>query len=132
MTFQAMSPMLMVRDLKETLDFYTSVLGFEVTGTYPEGDQPTWAAVTEGDIRVMFSWVGEPHAHDDGEEHSHTPEFNGALYFTPGGPIADFHTRVKAKVPACGDLLTQPWGMTEFAVTDPNGYTLLFGVPTDE
>lgn len=132
MTFEEMRPMLMVSDLQQTLAFYADVLGFEVTATYPEGDRPTWAAASVGNVRLMFSWVGEPHTHEDGETHSHEPEFNGALYFTAAGDIRELHARVRSRVPSCGDIDEQPWGMTEFSVQDPNGYELIFGKPTNE
>jgi catechol 2,3-dioxygenase-like lactoylglutathione lyase family enzyme len=122
-----MRPMLMVLDLKETIDFYTDLLGFEVTGTYPEGEEPFWAEVTAGDVRLMFSYDA-PHTHDDGEEHLPEALFNGSLYFHPAEALEELHARVRSKWDRCGDIMTQPYGMKEFTLQDPNGYYLTFGV----
>ena len=78
----------------------------------------------------MFSFVGEPHAHDDGEEpHAHDPEFNGVLYFVP--------VQASRRVPRAGEgprwrraaTSTRCRGDEEFSILDPNGYILAFGGP---
>jgi uncharacterized glyoxalase superfamily protein PhnB len=130
MTFASMRPLLMVRNLKESIDFYADVLGFTVNATWPEED-PYWASLSAGAASLMLNYVGDPHAHEDGEEpHSHEPEFNGLLYFEPSGSLEELHARIRASVPSCGEIEVQPYGMKEFSVTDPNGYHLTFGVST--
>jgi catechol 2,3-dioxygenase-like lactoylglutathione lyase family enzyme len=130
MTFESLRPMMMVKNLKETIDFYSDVLGFTVNSTHPVGDDPFWASMSCGKATLMFSFVGEPHAHEEGEEpHAHEPEFNGVLYFDPSGSLEELHAKVKSKVATCGDIDEMPWGMKEFSILDPNGYNLTFGVP---
>ena len=130
MTFESIRPLMMVRNLRETIDFYSDVLGFTLTGTHPDGEEPFWASMSCGKASLMFSFVGEPHAHEEGEDpHSHEPEFNGVLYFDPSGSLEELHAKVKSKVATCGDIDEMPWGMKEFSVLDPNGYNLTFGVP---
>ena len=130
MTFEAMETLLMVRNLKESVDFYTDVLGFTVTGSWPE-DDPFWARITAGNAVLMLNYVGDPHEHDDGEEpHSHEPEFNGSLYFNPSGTLEELHAKIKSQVPSCSEIEEMPYGMREFRALDPNGYSLVFGLPT--
>lgn len=130
MSFRSLRPMMMVRNLEESLDFYTDVLGFTVDGTYPEAGEPFWASISAGDARLMLNFVGEPHAHEEGEEpHSHEPEFNGVLYLDVDGSLDELQARVKAKASSCTDVEVMPYGMKEFSVVDPNGYTITFGVP---
>lgn len=129
MTYRSLRPMMMVRNLKESVGFYTDVLGFTVNGTFPEGDDPLWASLSSGNASLMLNFVGEPHAHVAGEEpHSHEPEFNGVLYVDVTGSLEDVHARVEAKA-SCTDIEVMPYGMKEFSVVDPNGYKLTFGVP---
>ena len=129
MSFDAMETLLMVRNLQESLDFYIGALGFAVTATWPE-EHPFWARITAGNAVLMLNYVGDPHEHEDGEEpHSHEPEFNGSLYFTPSGPLEDLHARLTATT-ECSDIEEMPYGMREFRAVDPNGYSLVFGRPT--
>lgn len=130
MSYTSMRPLLMVRNLKESIDFYTDVLGFTVTGTWPQDGEPFWASLTAGGASLMLNYVGDPHDDGDGVMHTHEPEFNGTLYFDPSGSIEELHERVKEKSASCSDIQEQPYGMKEFSVTDPNGYHLSFGVPT--
>jgi uncharacterized glyoxalase superfamily protein PhnB len=130
MSYASMRPLLMVRNLKESVDFYSNVLGFTVNGTWPEGD-PSWASLSAGGASLMLNYVGDPHAHeDDSEPHSHEPEFNGVLYFDADGSLEELHATVKSKLASCGDIEEMPYGMKEFSITDPNGYNLTFGKPT--
>ena len=41
-------PMLNTNDIQETMRFYVEKLGFSVTGTWPDGDQPTWCSLAAG------------------------------------------------------------------------------------
>ena len=130
MSYASMRPLIMVRDLKESLDFYTDVLGFSVNGTWPE-DDPFWASLSAGGASLMLNHIGDPHDDGDGVVHQHEPEFNGTLYFDVEGSLEELHGRVKAKIDAaCSDIEEMPYGMTEFSVRDPNGYNLAFGTAT--
>jgi catechol 2,3-dioxygenase-like lactoylglutathione lyase family enzyme len=130
MSYASMRPLLMVANLKESIDFYTDVLGFTVGATWPE-ENPFWAALSAGSAALMLNYVGDPHDDGDGVIHSHEPEFNGALYFDVEGSIEDLQARIKAKAPSCTEIEVMPYGMKEFSVQDPNGYNLSFGAATE-
>ena len=99
MTFKRMTPMLQVLDLKQTLAFYTDVLGFEVMGTFPQEGEPFWASVRAGEAQIMFSYQA-PHTHDDGETHEPEALFNGSLYFYPED-LDPLHAKVQANAANC-------------------------------
>jgi hypothetical protein len=41
--------------------------------------------------------------------------------------LTDFYHEVRTNIPLKSELTQRPYGDTEFEVTDPNGYTLVFG-----
>ena len=113
-----MVPSLHARDLRETIAFYKTKLGFRVTGLHPD-DEPVWCELRRGDIRLMFSRL------PDAEE----PTLTGALYLWPEDVTA-LHAELVARgvVVERGPEVME-YGMREFAVRDPNGYLLEFGEP---
>lgn len=131
-TLTGLVPSLQANSISETMEFYTDVLGFEVTGKYPEGGEPTWCSVEHGKARIMF-WEGhehdaDDHQHDD-HDHPHTPTMTGALYMYPDDVDA-FWERLKDRVDVAWPLQDMDYGMREFAVQDCNGYIVSFGKRT--
>jgi catechol 2,3-dioxygenase-like lactoylglutathione lyase family enzyme len=124
MTIRGLSPMLLATDLRETIDFYTNVLGFTLEATLE--DPPTWCSLKRDGVHLMFVW-DEPHDHAPGEEHDHPPPtITGVLYLYPDD-VPALYAEVKERWPICEELGVRPHGMIEFAVLDPNGYRLRFG-----
>lgn len=114
-----MQAMLQVRDLRESIAFYTGVLGFKVDGTFPE-DAPTWAGLNSGNARVMLSVF-------DGVDE---PKLTGVIYMYPDD-VDTAWERLKDVVPVVEPLGTRVYGMREFSFTDPNGYFITLGQSTD-
>lgn len=129
--FQALRPMLEVRDLTETIAFYRDKLGFELLATMGEDpSQPTWCHLRRDDVGLMFTW-SPPHDHDDDDDHSHEPALGGSLYFTVADVDA-LHEEWKSKVDNFDWAPeTQEYGMRDMGLVDPNGFLLIFGTPVD-
>lgn len=127
--FQALRPMLEVKDLAETIGFYRDKLGFELLGTMGDDPaQPNWCHLQRDDVGIMFTW-SPPHDHDEGEEHSHDPALGGSLYFTVADVDA-LHESWKSAVDSFEWApLTQEYGMRDMGLRDPNGFLLMFGTP---
>ena len=124
MSLDRLAPMLLARDLTETIAFYTDGLGFTLESTME--DPPTWCSLRRDGVNLMFVWDA-PHEHAPGEEHDHPgPSLSGVLYIYPSD-VAKLHDEVKDRVKVCEPLGARPHGMLEFAVLDPNGYRLRFG-----
>ena len=118
--------MLEVFDMDETIAFYER-LGFTLVGSMGE-PKPFWAQVRRDDVALMFSWE-DAHTHDDGSVHEPNPTMSGALYISVDDVDALF-AEVRDRVKEFdAEPTTQPHGMREFAVTDPNGYHVIFGSP---
>jgi len=120
MGLQAIKPMLYTRQVKETVDFYTNVLGFTCEN-YVEGWG--WAAFSRGDVEIMASY---PNEHVLFEK----PLFTGSFYIATDNVDAIWN-EVKDKTNICYPIENFDYGMREFAIYDNNGYVLQFGQPID-
>jgi catechol 2,3-dioxygenase-like lactoylglutathione lyase family enzyme len=111
-------PCLLVRDTRRSLDFYVNVLGFTQTGYYPIESDPIRTEVRRDDVAIiLFTEAGHGLAG--------TPAFTGALYIFPESidRIAD---ELRGRVPFAWGPEDTDFGMREFAIRDPDGYTLVF------
>jgi uncharacterized glyoxalase superfamily protein PhnB len=110
-------PMLQVRNLQETIDFYSNHLGFELGDTWPPGGPACWCSMRLSRVRLMFYT----------DEHAQSlPTMTGVLYFYPED-VAECWGRLKSRAKVEWPLQDMPYGMREFAIRDCNGYILSFG-----
>ena len=109
--------MLQTTDLKGSIEFYTTVLGFEC-----EGSSDQWASVRRDNVAIMFALPGEHEAFSG-------PFFTGSLYINPDDVDALWE-RVKDKARVCYPIDNFDYGMREFGIYDNNGYLLQFGHET--
>ncbi|HEX7168908.1 MAG TPA: VOC family protein [Acidimicrobiales bacterium] len=125
--------MLDVNDMQETIAFYCDKLGFTLSATFGhDPEKPTWCNVHRDDVAFMFT-ASEPHEHEDGSTHAHEPGLNGALYVSVDDVDA-LHAEVAERLDPSAIVYPptdQPHAMREFAIHDPNGFALVFGMPID-
>ena len=120
-TVKRISPMLAVADMDQTLDFYTCLLGFSVTMKSPEysiveRDGATIHFMKATDGTVMKAVQG------------HTEIYIEVDDIQPLWEHVDTH-RASHKIK---DLFEQPYGMTEFHISDPNDCLVFVGQPTKQ
>ena len=129
---QNLRTMLAVNDPDETVSFYEKVLGFTCIGkmAHEEGAKPFWFEVRRDEVDLMFTY-SEPHEHEPGEEHSHDPALSGALYLNVDDADALFAEAKANGATFEQEPTTQPYGMRDFSLVDPNGYLLIFGSPVE-
>lgn len=118
----SLTPMLWTTELKETIEFYTSILGFKCVEYNEEWG---WAALSFDDIGLM---IAIPNAHTEFIK----PLFTGSFYFNVDD-VDELWMELKDKVHVCYHLDDFEYGMRDFAIYDNNGYILQFGQAiTDE
>jgi catechol 2,3-dioxygenase-like lactoylglutathione lyase family enzyme len=129
--------MLEVLDVDASVAFYTDVLGFTVTNSIDDEEQPghkVWANLEKDDVRLMVTLM---HTHDDeegedhGHDHAHEPTLTGSLYFTVDDVDA-LALDLGGKVQLEYGPIDEPYGMRDLGIVDPDGYFLHFGTPIDE
>jgi catechol 2,3-dioxygenase-like lactoylglutathione lyase family enzyme len=111
-----LSPMLYTRDLEESVEFYTSILGFASGG---KSDDDGWASVFKDNVEIMFSL---PNDHLSFEKAA----FTGSFYFRTDN-IDELWTKLKGRVKVLYEPENFDYGMREFAIYDNNDYILQFG-----
>jgi len=110
-------PSLLIRDFDETRAFY-GMLGFTVSGQYPEGEEPDWIEMSCDGVTLQFfaeAPVGLPGA----------PMMSGTFYFYPDS-VEAMAMELRGKVDFVWGPEVMPYGMREFGICDPNGYLLAF------
>ena len=123
-------------DIEKLVEFYSDVLGFDVTFTLPgEDGKLVHASVKRGDSLVMFGKLDESNPHNQGKLGTGV-----ALYSTVADneDIDAYFRRVKdAGATVIQEPTDQFWGNRDWIVTDPDGYLLWIGkemrsVPAEE
>ena len=126
-TFTKLTPNLLVADVERSLAFYTNVLGFERGATVPEQPPFVFGSVVSGPLEIFFN-----------ERETAVKEYpalggkpigmTGTMFIEleGTGKIEALHDRLKAIVPIVMPLVTQWYGVKEFAIADPDGYVITF------
>lgn len=126
MQFRRLTPELVVKSIKESVDFYVSVLGFELVNSVGDGDNLVWANVMwpGSEMEVMFMTPESM-----GEE---LPEFKTkkidasiVLYLELDG-LDELYEKIRDRVEIVGEKHTTLYGSKEFSIRDNSGYVLMF------
>jgi lactoylglutathione lyase len=129
--FKKLTPNLVVANVERSLAFYVDTLGFERGMTVPDASPLVFASVTSGPIEVFFNDVAA--AVKEYPAFSARPiGASGTLYIEVDGVDA-LHERLKPSVTIVMPMVTQFYGVREFAIEDPDGYVITFAerVPED-
>ncbi|UFA51213.1 VOC family protein [Deinococcus radiophilus] len=102
-------------DVSESLTFYRDVLGFEVMG-----ENASYKSLRFGESRIAVQDVrtlepGHPLA-GPGKRGL------GVEFVLEVGDVTALHQRVQKQWAHVTGLKRQAWGLTDFRVTDPDGY----------
>ncbi len=125
-----LTPNLIVSSVDQSLAFYADVLGFDRGMTVPEQPPFVFASVTSGPVEIFFN--------DRSTVSKESPQLAGKAFgggntmFVEIEDIDGYHERIKARVKMVMPLVTQWYGMREFAIEDPDGYVITFAQPTGQ
>ncbi|MGH1517800.1 VOC family protein [Chryseobacterium sp. JK1] len=118
--FTGLRPIFWTENLKETIEFYTHILGFTLLA---KNDDWQWASLQKDEVFIMLS---QPNHH----EKTSGIGFSGSFYFNVE-TVDKLWEDLKTKAKICYEIETFDWGMREFAIYDNNGYILQFGENVD-
>ena len=123
-TATKITPNLIVSSVERSLAFYTEVLGFARGMTVPEQPPLVFASVTSGPVEIFFN--------DRSTVGKESPQMAGLAFgggntmFIEVEAIDALHDRLQSKATIVMPIVTQWYGMREFAITDPDGYVITF------
>ena len=127
----SITPLFIVDDLQATVDFYVSLLGFEVLHQ-GGGDSHTkdfWAMVQRDSVMFNFKHI-TPQIHPQ-PNHTRHPWARWDAYVFTSAPDALFAEYKAKAVPIYSPLGDTSDGLRAFEVIDNNGYVICFGCPRD-
>jgi catechol 2,3-dioxygenase-like lactoylglutathione lyase family enzyme len=119
-----LTPNLIVSSVEQSLSFYESVLGFARAMTVPENSPFVFASVTSGPVEIFFN--------DRSTVSKESPQFagrsmgGGNTMFVELDGVDAYHSQIKDRVKIVLPIVTQWYGMREFAIEDPDGYVITF------
>ncbi|HZR58875.1 MAG TPA: VOC family protein [Terriglobales bacterium] len=123
MKFQKLTPNLVVGDVAATVEFYRTVLGFQLGMSVPDHPPYVFASVTNGAVEIFFNDLKA--VKEDYPALVSRPVGGTMTLFIEVDGIEEVLAAVKksgAKITM--ELKTQFYGMREFAFEDPEGWTL--------
>ena len=122
--FKKLTPNLLVANVERSLAFYVDTLEFARGMTVPDESPLVFASVTGGAVEIFFN--------DAATAIKEYPAFagkpigaTGTMFIEVEGVDA-LHDRLKASVKIVMPIVTQFYGLREFAIEDPDGYILTF------
>src|SRR5919197_927885 len=122
--FTKLTPNLIVVNVERSLAFYVDTLGFEHGMNVPDESPFVFASVTSGPVEIFFN--------DAAAATKEYPAFagkpigaTGTMYIETKAVDA-LHDQLKSKVKIVMPLVTQFYGVREFAIEDPDGYVITF------
>lgn len=120
--------MLATGDMDTTIAFYTDVLGFELRDKFESGGNVWWCEMVLDGQAIMFTQHEVDVERDGARAGFEQTTIN--LYIEAG--VEEFHARLRGDGHAVSDLHVAFYGVKQFDLRDPTGYTLVIGQPTDE
>ena len=117
-----LSPLLAVRNVKETIEFYNDILGFETGMIFPDESNPEYADLSKDGMVMMFIL-----ANNMGIGSDEKLGVGVNLYMEIDGDIDEYYAELKNKsVKIVYDINDEHFGVRDFAIEDIDGYQLTF------
>jgi lactoylglutathione lyase len=122
--FSKLTPNLLVSSVARSLDFYVDVLGFDRGMTVPGQAPFRFAQETAGPVEIFLN--------DASTVAKESPQLAGQAFgggntmFIEVEGIDALHEAIAPKTKIVMPLVTQWYGMREFAIEDPDGYVMTF------
>jgi len=134
-TAKKIIPMIRVRDVAASLDWYASI-GFTELGRFGDGGEVNWGWVGFGGAQIMLSLREDERATAKGDSSVilwiYTDPVEELYRLFKARQLAAAHARLTGEADAPStieivhDIDTPPYGGREFCVRDPDGYELFF------
>ena len=123
-TYKKLTPNLLVANVERSLAFYVELLGFERGLSVPDESPFVFASVVSGPVEIFLN--------DTATGIQEYPAFGGrplgatATLYIEVDNVDALHDRLKPDVKIVMPLVTQFYGVREFAFEDPDGYVITF------
>ena len=127
-TLKKLTPNLIVANVERSVAFYRDTLGFTLAQTVPDAPPLVFATVQSGAIEIFLN-APEP-AYAEYPAFKDRPIGGTLTLFIELDHIADAYAALKDRVRVVMPLEKKWYGVTEFAIVDPDGYVITFAEPS--
>jgi predicted enzyme related to lactoylglutathione lyase len=114
-------PFLYVTNLRNSLEFYHQILGFDVGEPYPDEYNPTFAPMFMNGHKLMLQEVEV----ELPSFHKHGVCGSGIQLFFEVPNVDEAYERLKQSAQVVDQIADRLWGRT-FSIIDPDGYIISF------
>lgn len=115
----------MVKDVEQTLEFYTDLLGFTVLMTVPNKGELDWAMVKRNDVVLMFQ--SKKSLSSELPRLAGEKPGGGSTFYIKVDRITELHEELHNKeIEIISDLESTFYHTIEFSIIDLNGYVITF------
>lgn len=121
---KTLTPNFMVEKVRETVDWYCSVLGFQSESEVPGDDGPVFAIVRRDAVRLMFQ--SRSSLEQDLSVLRGVPIAASQTLYLEVDNVDALRQQVEGKAHIVKDLHDTFYGTREFYFTDFNGYVLSY------
>lgn len=119
-----LTPVLMVKDVREAMEFYRSLAGFETIVTLPDTGAYDFAIIGKGNAELQLQRK-ESFAEELPEFVDKAPYGTMNLYVEVAD-VLQVYSRASSMTPMIKDLHQTAYGTKEFTIKDKDGYLLTF------
>ena len=112
-----LTPMLPVKSMPASVDYYCGKLGFEIES---RNDDWGWAMLRFDECHLMV----------DQSINAHPGKFRDSVLYLYPGDVIEYHKQVRKNGLAVPELAVSFYGLTEFRINDPDGNRLWIGQNT--
>lgn len=126
-TFKTITPNLVVSNIARSADFYREALGFQTVATVPAQAPFAFIMLARDGLNLFLN--SREATHEEG--HAIEPVAGGVTMYIDVTDIGRLWKDMQARAPIVMPLKKQFYGVTEFSVTDPDGYWITFAERVD-
>jgi uncharacterized glyoxalase superfamily protein PhnB len=119
-----LTPNLIVSNVEQSIAFYRDVLGFTVQTTVPETAPFVFAIVENGGVEIFLNAAEAAYA--EYPAFKRMPIGGSLTLFMEIEDVRGVHESLKDSVNIVMPLEKKWYGVTEFAIADPDGYIITF------
>ena len=112
-----LTPMLPVKSMPASVDYYCGKLGFEIES---RNDDWGWAMLRFDECHLMV----------DQSINAHPDKFRDSVLYLYPGDVIEYHKQVRKNGLTVPELAVSFYGLTEFRINDPDGNRLWIGQNT--
>ena len=128
-------PYIRVTDVKRSADWYKRLLGFETGMAMPNRSKPTFVRlISPGGAAIMIGDGGDAMSGKKAPDNvrkaisARNAQRVVSLYLRVNSGINALYENTRKRAKVVQPLTTQPYGMREFALRDPDGYEVAIGM----